>query len=454
MPFPETFLFGASTASYQIEGASNQHGRGRCVWDVFSNTPGKILNEQNGDVACDHYHRVDEDISLMKEIGLQAYRFSLSWPRILPAGTGTVNDEGLAFYDQLIDKLLASGIEPCVSLFHWDYPYDLFLRGGWLNPNSSQWFADYTALVVSKFSDRVKYWMTLNEPQMFIGLGHERGVHAPGMKYAKTELFHCWHNALLAHGKAVQVIRANTKQPCKIGPVPASQVFYPKTDDAPTIAAAKKHFLEVSRDDIFRTNWLLDPICFGHYPEDGVKQAGHLLPKFTDEEMKIISEPVDFIGHNHYFGCPIYLDKESGEVVEDFGCEGKPLTHFHWPVTPESMYWSVKWLNEHYQLPVIVTENGLSNQDWVSLDGQVHDPQRIDYLSRYLKAIKKAIDEGVDVQGYMQWSLMDNFEWAEGYKHRFGLIFVDYHNGQKRTPKDSARWYAELIKTRGANIGC
>lgn len=454
MAFPNEFIFGASTASYQIEGAYQEDGKGLSIWDVFANTPGKIWSDQNANVACDHYHRWQEDIGLMKEIGLQAYRFSICWPRVLPNGTGAVNEKGMAFYDQLVDALLEAGVEPFVTLFHWDYPHELHKRGGWLNPDSPQWFADYASLLAERLGDRVTNWMTLNEPQVFMGLGYADPARRfpPAADMAPIDYLLAWHHHLLAHGRAVQALRAGCQKTIKVGPVPACAIFYPQEETEKDIEAAKARTFATKTKGLWQNAWLLDPIFFGRYPEDGLELFGKDVPHYTDAEMKIISEPVDFIGHNHYSGTEVHCDPDTGETIEKWQRGDLPQTAFRWPVTPDSMYWGTRFLHERYKCPIIITENGVSNIDWVSVDGQVHDPQRIDFLTRYLTALHRAVEDGVPVQGYLQWSLMDNFEWADGYKERFGLIHVDFGTCE-RTPKDSSRWYAELIRTRGQSIG-
>jgi len=450
MPFPKDFTFGAAAAAYQIEGAVTEGDRGRCVWDMHSHIPGRVFGDHNGDVACDHYHRYKDDIGLMKEVGLQAYRFSISWPRVIPSGTGAINAEGLDFYDSLVDELLAKGIQPWATLFHWDFPHELFLRGGWLNPDSPKWFADYTAVVVDRLSDRVSHWMTLNEPQVFIGLGHMTGDHAPGIAYGRAEWLRVIHHVLLAHGLGTRAIRANAKSEAQVGFVPAAKVDYPVTESAADIEAARKATFATG-DSAFNTSWYMDPVIFGEYPEDGLELFGKDAPAVGPDDMAIIGEPVDFFGHNHYCGVPVRAtDNEQGWESVPHG-PNHPLTAFRWAVTPESLYWSCRWFSERYKLPIIITENGLSSMDWVSVDGKVHDPGRIDFLTRYLRATHRAIEDGADVRGYLQWSIFDNFEWAEGYKERFGLIYVNYET-QERILKDSAHWYSEVIASRGENL--
>ncbi|MFH1499057.1 MAG: GH1 family beta-glucosidase [Verrucomicrobiota bacterium] len=451
MSFPDNFTWGAAAASYQIEGAWNADDKGLSVWDMLTRQPGKIWEGHTGDTACDHYNRYREDVGLMGQIGLNAYRLSVSWPRILPAGTGAISEAGLGFYDRLVDTLLAAGIQPWVTLFHWDFPHALFLRGGWLNPDSSKWFSEYTAAVVDRLSDRVTHWMTLNEPQCFIGLGHLFGEHAPGLKLGLAEVLTASHNVLLAHGRAVQVIRARARTTPQIGWAPVGVAYTPATDTTKDRRAADLGMAAVYPGTVWNNTWWGDPVVLGRYPEEGLRAYGNAVPRHTDADMAVIAQPIDFYGANIYNASPVRLGPDGREQAAPLPV-GHPHTHFTWKVTPDALYWGTKFLHERYQLPVVVTENGLSLPDWVSLDGAVHDPLRIDFLNRYLNSLGRAIADGVDVRGYFQWSILDNFEWAEGYKHRFGLIHVDYAT-QKRTLKDSARWYAEVIRTNGASLG-
>jgi beta-glucosidase len=450
MPFRDDFVWGAAAASYQVEGAAREDGKGLSVWDQMCRERGRIWQGQTGDVACDHYHRHVEDVALMKQIGLKAYRLSVSWPRVIPEGTGKVNDKGLAFYDALVDELLAAGVRPWVTLFHWDYPYALYCRGGWLNRASADWFADYARVIVDKLSDRVSHWMTLNEPQCFIGLGHRTGEHAPGLKLDMCDVLLAAHNTLLAHGKGVQAIRAASKQPCQVGFAPTGGLRYPTSDSPADVEAARKETFTVRPDNVMGNAWWSDPIFLGHYPEQGLAVHGARMPAVADGDMETICQPLDFYGVNHYSGVPVRAGDDGQAVVVPFP-EGHPQTAIRWWVTPEALYWLAKFLHERYGKPIVVTENGLSNEDWVSLDGEVHDPQRIDFTRRYLRQLKRAAEEGVDVRGYFHWSIMDNFEWAEGFKERFGMIYVDYLTG-KRIPKDSARWYSKVIASNGENL--
>lgn len=445
--FPEKFTWGAAAASYQIEGAARQDGRGLSVWDAFCEKPGAIIGGHTGEVSCDHYNRYESDVALMSQIGLQAYRLSVSWTRIFPNGRGRPSAAGLSFYDRLVDSLLAAEIQPWVTLFHWDFPYELYLQGGWLNRESATWFADYVGEVVDLLSDRVSHWITLNEPQCFIGLGHLEGVHAPGLKLSRAEALLAGHHALLAHGRAVQVIRERAKSKPIIAWAPVGVVAVPASDDVADIEAARRMTLDEGWNGLWSNTWWADPPLLGHYPEAALRILGKDAPKVRPGDMELIKQPIDLYGCNTYSG-EICAANAEGLPVKVEAKRGWPETHYHWKVLPETLYWGPKFLHERYKLPIVITENGLSSADWVAVDGGVHDPGRIDYITRYLRELHRAIQDGVPVEGYFVWSLMDNFEWNEGYRHRFGLIHVDYET-QKRTLKDSATWYSEVISTRG-----
>jgi beta-glucosidase len=442
--FPKDFLRGVAAASYQIEGAWNEDGKGPSVWDEFCRKPGAVWMGQTGNVACDHYHRFPEDIALMKTLGAKAYRLSISWPRVLPTGAGSSNPQGLDFYDRLIDSLLAAGVEPYITLFHWDYPYDLYCRGGWLNPCSSDWFADYTSLVVKRLSDRVSHWMTLNEPQVFLSAGHQEGRHAPGLRLDIRQVLLATHNTLLAHGKSVQAIRANAVKAPVIGFVPIGSVHFPATNQPADIEAARHEMFSVKRKDMWNASWFSDPIFFKHYPADGVTLYGADMPDVRPGDMDIIAQPLDFYGVNIYTGTRIRAGA-NGQPEQTGDAIGGARTAYNWTVSPESLYWGPRFLWERYKTPIIITENGMANVDWVGLDGKVHDPQRMDYLRRYLNELRRAITDGVDVRGYFYWSILDNFEWAVAYQQRFGIVHVDYST-QVRTPKESYYLYQRIIQ--------
>ena len=441
MKFQKDFIWGAATSSYQIEGAAYHEGGGHSVWDMLCQQAGKIANGDTGEVACDHYHHYRDDVALMAEIGLQAYRFSISWPRILPDGTGKVNQQGLDFYSRLVDELLEKNIDPWVTLFHWDFPYSLYCRGGWLNRDSADWFADYTALVVDKLSDRVSNWITLNEPQCFISLGHLDGIHAPGLKMGISEVLLAGHNALRAHGKSVQVIRANAKTAPFISASQASIISIPASDQSSDIEAARQHMFSCREKHLFNNTWFSDPMLLGHYPEQGVKLFAENMPKIFPGDLECIHQKLDYFGVNIYSGIHVRASAHNGfESVEK---KDLPVTAMGWPITPEALYWGPKFFYERYQLPIVITESGMANDDR-EVNGIVHDRERIEFLYKYLSEYARAIEDGVPALGYFLWSLMDNFEWAEGYSKRFGIIHVDYET-QQRILKYSAYWYKALI---------
>ncbi|NQU43316.1 family 1 glycosylhydrolase, partial [bacterium] len=359
MSFPKDFVWGAATASYQIEGGAFEDGKGGSVWDMLCRRPGAIHEGQTGDVACDHYHRYEEDVDLMAQIGLKGYRFSVSWSRVIPEGRGKVNQKGLDFYDRLVDKLVAAGVQPHLTLFHWDYPYALYCKGGWLNPDSPDWFAEYAQVIVDKLSDRVTNWMTLNEPQCFIGLGHHAGTHAPGDRLQFRQVLQAAHHALIAHGKAVQVIRAHATAEPRIGYAPVGVIKYPADDSKQNIEAARKDMFSITDKTYWNNTWWMDPVFFGHYPEDCWKAYGEDVPCVRDGDMKTISQPLDFFGANIYNGQEYFVEK--GSPVRVPQGDGYPLTAYHWPVTEKALYWGPRFFYERYKKPIVITENGMSN---------------------------------------------------------------------------------------------
>jgi beta-glucosidase len=450
MSFPAGFVWGAAAASYQIEGAAQADGRGLSVWDMFCRKDGAVYCGHSGDIACDHYHRYKDDVLMMKAMRLGAYRLSVAWPRVLPMGVGEVNEKGLAFYDRLIDALLEMGITPWVTLFHWDYPYELYCRGGWLNPRSPEWFAEYTAVVARCLGDRVKHWITLNEPQCFLGLGHRDGIQAPGLKLAWMDVQRAMQHVLLAHGRSVQALREHCKLTPMIGWAPIGLVSYPASNDVRDTEAARSRTLSADGSSIWSNTLFSDPVCLGHYPESAMRAWGRDFPRVSSSQMQLIHQPIDFFGMNVYQGHRVRAG-EGGEAITVDREAGHAINAYHWPIEPSSLYWGPRFLHERYKLPIYITENGLSCLDWVAMDGAVHDPQRIDFTRRYLTELRRAIRDGIDIRGYFHWSLMDNFEWADGYRQRFGLVHVDYKT-QKRTLKDSAKWYGNLIRTNGEEI--
>lgn len=450
MKFPDKFVWGTATASYQVEGGARVDGRGESVWDACCRVPGFVQDGDTGDVACDAYHLWPEDIRCMQEMGVGAYRFSIAWPRVLPEGTGRVNEAGLAYYDRIIDALLKAGITPYVTLFHWDYPEALYHRGGWLSPDSPEWFAEYTDLIVRRYSDRVTHWITQNEPQCFIGLGHIVGEHAPGLRLPMGEALLAAHRALLAHGRAVQAIRAASKQPCQVGYAFAAGPTCPASNSPADVEAARQATFAVPDSGLFCNSWWMDPIYLGRYPQEGLDKWAKLLTFIGPDDMKTIAQPMDFVGVNIYSGGLVRAGAD-GRPEEAPLPQGMPRTTMGWPVTPEALYYGPKFYYERYRKPIYVTENGMACCDWPSEDGQVHDPQRVDFLRRYIRAFGRAGEDGVPIGGYFCWSLLDNFEWAHGYSKRFGLVYVDYPT-QKRIVKDSGHWYADVARSNGRSL--
>ncbi len=452
MSFPKEFTWGVASAAFQVEGASNTHGRGPSVWDQFCETPGKVFDGHTGEIACGSYERIEEDTELIKQLGANAYRFSISWSRLFPDGIGSRNEEGFAYYDRLIDALLARGIVPWVTLYHWDLPLAIHEQGGWLNDQIPVWFEQYTKAVVERYSDRVQHWFTLNEPQIFLGHGYKDGKDAPGLQLSRKEVLLATHHALLAHGRAVKVIREHAKAEPTIGFAPVGGLYTPESESTADLEAARKATFTIDETDwAFNYTWYCDPVFFGHYPEQGLELFGDDVPEFTAEDMELINQPLDIFGVNIYTAGVVREGADgSPEKLPD--PVGYPTTMFRWTINPRSLYFGPKFLQERYGLPVVITENGLASMDWVHIDGKVHDPGRIDYLSRYLIELKRACEDGVDVQGYFQWSIMDNFEWAQGYALRFGLVYIDYTTLQ-RIPKDSYHWFARVIESNGESLG-
>lgn len=452
MGFSNDFVWGAATSAYQIEGAVTEDGKGQHIWDIYTKEEGKIYEGHTADTACDHYHRFREDVRQMKKMGLKAYRFSIDWSRVLPEGTGRVNEKGIAFYSELVDALLEADIEPYITLFHWELPYELYKKGGWMNRDIAEWFGEYAGLISERFSDRVTYFFTLNEPQCFIGLGYLRGENAPGVKAPVRDTFLMAHNALRAHGRGVQMLRQKAKRPIQVGYAPTGPMNYPASQRPEDVEAARTAFFSMPELSNWTWNvaWWSDPVLLGCYPEEGLVKYEKYLPRITDEDMRLISEPIDIYGQNIYNGNCICMGPDGRPMVTERK-KGFPRTASNWPVVPECIYWGPKFLQERYHKPIYLTENGVSCRDVLSLDGKVHDPGRIDFLNRYLREVKRAVEDGVDIRGYFLWTLMDNFEWASGYSERFGLLYVDFET-QERIWKDSAYWYKDVIRTNGENL--
>lgn len=441
--FPKDFLFGVATAAFQIEG--DRVGRGDCIWDDFCSRTGNILDGSNGDVACDHVNRYKEDVKLLKEIGVNAYRFSISWSRIFPDDSGKPNEKGVQFYNDLIDELLKNNIQPFITLFHWDMPTWVYRKGGWMNDEVPLLFGEYAKFVGKTFGDRVKAYITFNEPQLFLHAGHALGTHAPALKLGVKEWLHAVHNFFRAHGYAVKGLR-ETVAGAKVGITMSNRVQFPFTDSIEDVQAAKQALLEVKGDGFWQRSvrYWCDPIYFGEYPKELYDYFGEDMPVMTEEDKKLISQPLDFHGENCYDGIAIETDGKGGFRVAQEPL-GKMKNSLNWSVTPRALWFITKFISERYHMPIYITENGICCNDWICEDGEVHDSYRVDFYRKYLKQLNRSIQEGAQVKGFFAWSFMDNFEWAKGYTERFGLVYVDYET-QRRTLKDSAKFYRGLIK--------
>jgi len=456
MSLPPGFLWGAATSSYQIEGAANEDGRGASIWDSFSKTPGKVAHGHTGDVANDHYHRYPADIALMKELGLQAYRFSFAWPRMFPQGDGAREERGFDFYDRLIDSLLAADIEPLATLYHWDLPQALQDKGGWVNRDIVDHFADYSTAVAAHFGDRVKKFTPINEPWVVAWLGYGIGIHAPGIK-DRASAFAAAHHTVLTHAASTNAMRA-VRSDIVTGPV-LNQANYVPDDAHDPFQAQTADVL-----DAVQNRFWMDAIMYGKYPQILMDKFGdELNPWIKEGDLAAARVKNDFIGINYYFdnriGPPVGGLDQWHSISSLFGAASDetprgPLTDMGWPLTPEGLErLLVRWHKEHGdKLPdLYITENGVAYDDGPNPDGRIKDQRRIDYLSTHLKAISNAIAQGSPVKGYYQWSLMDNFEWALGYDKRFGVVHVDFDT-QKRIIKDSGYWYRDQIKNNGSNL--
>ncbi len=432
MAFPENFLWGAAASATQIEGAWDEDGKCPSIWDVAGK---HIENGQDCHTACDHYHRYKEDVALMKELGLKSYRFSVNWCRIMPE-KGKVNPKGLAFYKDLVAELRSAGIEPMVTIYHWDLPVWADKEGGWKNKKIVDWYLEYVQAVVDALSDQVHFWMTFNEPQVFIMSAYVLGSFAP-FQHAVFSFKNCLRNMLLAHGRAVSLIRKIAKTPPQIGLAMASTNYIPDSEDEAGLRdAAEKSF--TSQVGEGSNGMYMDPIVLG-------KASKMLRRKLSPEDLKIISAPIDFIGVNVYQPAnPLFKDTK-------YSAEGKPKSSLRWVIDGRCLYWTIRQYYERYHLPILVTENGMATPDEVGPDGKVHDTMRETFLKDFISAMKRAVDEGIPVLGYQHWSILDNFEWCSGYGPRFGLIHVDYKT-QKRTIKESARYYARIIASNGEDL--
>lgn len=442
--FPKKFTWGASTASYQIEGAWQEDGKGPSIWDTFSHQPGKIAFNHNGDTAADHYHLWQEDIQLMKEIGLPAYRFSFSWSRILPEGIKTINKSGLDFYDRLVDALLENNIQPFPTIYHWDLPQALQDKGGWSNREIVDWFTDYTVLLFEKFGDRINHWTTLNEPWVTAFLGNYSGKHAPGFRDLKKALA-VTHHLLLSHGRALKEIKSMSKRPTEVGIVlnlgPVSPVSNTREDKQAAI-----------RYDCYLNRIFLDPLFLGKYPADMVDLFAGIFPEINPGDLDEISQRVDFLGINYYMRNLVCNQPDlpylQSSLVNPHGESYSEM----WEIYPQGIHDLLSRVWQDYKpAKIYITENGTAVTDGVDADNRVRDPRRIQYIQDHLKEINQAISDGIPIAGYFVWSLLDNFEWAEGYSRRFGIVYVNYES-QKRIIKDSGRWFARVIKENGFNL--
>ncbi len=438
--FPKGFLWGTSTASYQIEGATDKDGRGETTWDRFSHTPGTIYQNQDGDLACDHYHLWKEDVKIMEFIGLNAYRFSIAWSRIFPEGKGFLNIKGINFYKELIDTLLSKNIKPVITLYHWDLPQALEDKGGWINRDTAKYFSEYANLMFKTFKEENIIWITLNEPWVNAFLGYGFGVHAPGKRDMKGA-FIAGHNLLLAHGLAVQAFLENGTKG-EIGIALNLSSVYPARDTSEDKEA-------VQIQDSFTNRWFLDPIFYGKYPENiwGILEKNKWDFNYSPDDFKIINLPTNFIGVNYYTRAIVEKDFENPYLGIKHVPSENEKTEMGWEIYPKGLYDLLIRLNRDYPKPIYITENGAAFND--VLDGdRIKDDKRINYLREHIKEAYNAIRDGVDLMGYFVWSLMDNFEWAHGYSKRFGIVYVDYAT-QRRILKDSAYFYKRVIENNG-----
>lgn len=444
LEFPDNFLWGSATASYQIEGGVNEGGRGPSIWDTFSHTPGNVLNGDTGDVANDHFHRFRDDVAMMADLGLQSYRFSIAWPRIQPTGSGAVNHAGLDFYKQLVDALKSSGIEPWITLYHWDLPQALEDEGGWVNRATAERFADYASIAHHALGDSVRYWTTMNEPWCSAFLGYGSGRHAPGRQEPASAI-HATHNLLLGHGLAVSALRAAGAD--SVGITLNLTPCIPNSQSEVDVDAAR-------RIDGISNRIFLDPLLRGTYPADvrADLEAAGIADGLIEADLPVISQPIDVLGVNYYFQtvaigggtAPVNLEFPGSEAVT-FGSTGRPVTAMGWEISPEVLGSLLRRLRDEYPfVPLFITENGAAFWDEVGTDGEVDDQNRVEFLREHLLVCREAIDDGVPLEGYFVWSLMDNFEWALGYERRFGIVYVDYET-QQRIPKASAKFYSDVI---------
>jgi beta-glucosidase len=443
--FPNGFLWGAATSAYQVEGSPLADGAGPSIWHRFSHTPGMTAGGDTGDLACDHYRRAAEDVALMRELGLTAYRFSIAWGRVLPAGRGAVNPKGLAFYDRLVDLLLRHGIQPSVTLYHWDLPATLDDQGGWLNRDIAAWFADYARVVVKALGDRVPMWTTLNEPWVVADGGYLFGVLAPGHR-SPFEAPLATHNLLRAHGAGLQAIRAEGGR--QAGLVVNLEPKYPASERPEDLAATR-------RADAYMNRQYLDPVFLGTYPEELAEIFGEAWPPFPAEDFALIRQPLDFLGINYYTRSVVRHDPSAWPLRGSRVRQPQHIyTEMDWEVYPQALTDVLGWVTSRYgRVPLYITENGAAFADPPTAPAAgLDDPLRVDYLREHLRAAHRALQAGADLRGYFAWSLLDNFEWSAGFARRFGLVHVDFGD-QRRTLKASARFYRDVIRSSGAALG-
>lgn len=442
--FPQDFLFGAATSSFQIEGATDVDGRGPSIWDQFCQEEGRIADGSDGRRACEHYFRYRDDVALMKSLSLQAYRFSIAWPRVMPHGTGPINEKGLAFYERLVDELLNAGIEPWVTLYHWDLPASLGEQGGWLNRDITQHFADYTEKMVKRLGDRVKHWITHNEPWCIATLGYRKGEHAPGMKDPRSGWIAA-HHVLLSHGLAMQAIRS-ARSDLKAGIVLNLTPGYAASDSLPDQEALRRFDGSFNR-------WYLDPVFKGSLPRDMISEVeaecGGALDFIHSNDLSLMKQDMDFLGINYYSrGILRGAEDAAGQKPWAVKIDPVDITDMQWEVAPDALRDLLLRLQTEYQPKALyITENGAAYDEGPDASGRIRDERRVRYLKKHAAAMLEALEQGVNLKGYFQWSLLDNFEWAYGYQKRFGMVWVDYET-QERRPKDSASWYRDLIQQR------
>jgi len=441
--FPEDFMWGAATAAYQIEGAVREDGRGASIWDTFSRGAGNIADGDTGDVACDHYHRWCQDIRLMRGLNLAAYRFSVAWSRIFPQGRGRVNHKGLDFYSRLVDGLLEAGITPFLTLYHWDLPQALQDKGGWLRRGIVEDYLSYTDTVTRALGDRVKYWTTFNEPWVFSWEGHATGKDAPGLELGAWGALTVTHHALLSHGAAVPIIRANVPG-AQVGIVLDMNPVEPAGDKPEYLAAA-------SRFEGCQNRWYLDAVLKGRYPEDMLEVYAAHLPSMRDGDLAQLSKPLDYLGVNYYRRSVVAEGSGLPPInLRRVSPAGSDYTEMGWEVSPRGLYDILAYVHQHYEVPALyITENGAAFDDRLEEDGCVHDERRVRYLQEHFRQAERAVQAGIPLKGYFVWTLMDNFEWAEGYRRRFGIVYTDF-DSQRRIVKDSGHFLARVARATGA----